>query len=64
MICVCVFFVQELRAGSGDSPTIDTRCSCHYAGRLIDGSKSDSRSVFRSGLAHIVHAQLDILIIP
>ena len=30
---------KEVRAGTGPSPTMDTKCSCHYAGRLIDGSK-------------------------
>jgi hypothetical protein len=30
---------KEIRPGTGPSPTITTKCSCHYAGRLIDGSK-------------------------
>lgn len=34
---------KVLRKGSGSShPTIDSPCSCHYAGTLIDGTKFDS----------------------
>lgn len=30
---------KEIRAGVGKTPTIDSPCSCHYSGTLIDGSK-------------------------
>ena len=34
---------RVLRAGAGAShPTADSKCSCHYEGRLIDGTKFDS----------------------
>ena len=33
---------KEIRPGTGPSPMIDTKCSCHYAGRLIDGTEFDS----------------------
>ena len=34
---------KVLREGSGDShPTVDSSCSCHYAGTLIDGTEFDS----------------------
>jgi FKBP-type peptidyl-prolyl cis-trans isomerase len=30
---------KEIRPGVGKTPTIDSPCSCHYSGTLIDGSK-------------------------
>lgn len=33
---------KEIRPGTGKTPTIDSPCSCHYAGRLIDGTEFDS----------------------
>jgi hypothetical protein len=36
---------KEIRAGVGKTPTIDSPCSCHYSGTLIDGSKLVSSRV-------------------
>lgn len=33
---------KEVRAGSGKTPTVNSPCSCHYAGTLIDGTEFDS----------------------
>jgi FKBP-type peptidyl-prolyl cis-trans isomerase FklB len=33
---------KEIRPGSGKTPTENSPCSCHYAGRLIDGTEFDS----------------------
>jgi len=33
---------KELVAGTGKTPTINSPCSCHYAGTLIDGTEFDS----------------------
>ena len=33
---------RVLKDGSGGSPELATPCSCHYEGRLIDGTKFDS----------------------
>jgi hypothetical protein len=33
---------KEIRAGVGKTPTVDSPCSCHYAGTLIDGTEFDS----------------------
>ena len=34
---------KVLRAGAGTvHPSIDTKCKCHYAGTLIDGTEFDS----------------------
>ena len=41
---LCLYHVRykELRAGAGKTPTVDSPCSCHYAGTLIDGTEFDS----------------------
>jgi FKBP-type peptidyl-prolyl cis-trans isomerase FklB len=31
-----------MRAGTGKTPTVNSPCDCHYAGRLIDGTEFDS----------------------
>jgi hypothetical protein len=33
---------KEIRAGAGKTPTVDSPCSCNYAGSLIDGTEFDS----------------------
>ena len=33
---------KEIRPGTGKTPTIDSPCSCHYSGTLIDGTEFDS----------------------
>ena len=33
---------KEIKAGDGKTPTVDSPCECHYAGRLIDGTEFDS----------------------
>ena len=33
---------KEIRAGTGKTPTVDSPCSCHYAGTLLDGTEFDS----------------------
>lgn len=33
---------KELVAGVGKTPTVNSPCSCHYAGTLIDGTEFDS----------------------
>ena len=33
---------KEIRPGTGKTPTVDSPCSCHYSGRLIDGTEFDS----------------------
>ena len=36
-------FLLAYHQGSGtDHPTVDSPCSCHYEGTLIDGTKFDS----------------------
>lgn len=33
---------KEIIAGTGKTPTVDSPCSCHYGGTLIDGTEFDS----------------------
>ena len=33
---------KELVAGTGKTPTVNSPCSCHYSGTLIDGTEFDS----------------------
>ena len=33
---------KEIRVGTGKTPTVDSPCSCNYAGSLIDGTEFDS----------------------
>jgi FKBP-type peptidyl-prolyl cis-trans isomerase len=33
---------KEIRVGTGKTPTVDSPCSCNYAGALIDGTEFDS----------------------
>mmetsp|Transcript_18905 Transcript_18905/g.24318 ORF Transcript_18905/g.24318 Transcript_18905/m.24318 type:complete len:156 (+) Transcript_18905:118-585(+) len=33
---------KEIRAGTGESPALNSPCSCHYSGTLIDGTEFDS----------------------
>lgn len=33
---------MEIQAGTGKSPTLDSKTKCHYEGRLIDGTIFDS----------------------
>eukprot|EP00980_Cylindrotheca_fusiformis_P027928 scaffold22568_cov125-Cylindrotheca_fusiformis.AAC.25 len=33
---------KELTKGTGKTPTVDSPCSCHYSGTLIDGTEFDS----------------------
>lgn len=35
------FRYKEVRPGTGKTPTVDSPCRCHYAGRLIDGTEFD-----------------------
>jgi FKBP-type peptidyl-prolyl cis-trans isomerase FklB len=33
---------KELRPGTGKTPTVNSPCSCHYSGTLINGNEFDS----------------------
>ena len=40
--CTCTYSTHSNQGSGTDHPTVDSPCSCHYEGTLIDGTKFDS----------------------